>query len=355
MQSPAKPVSPRATPPRPGDWIPNWPRWLWSLLGGAIGLFDFGVLLAFDANLTVGGQDLTIAMGLLFFLPYALLGWAVGGLAKARERAARDHETIAGQLRELERTQRALVQEEKLAGIGRLAAGVAHEVRNPLGVIRASASMAQESFESHTDPHRALGFVCEETDRLDRLIASLLTFAKPQPVECVETDLAKVFDRAVELARSEASEAGIELQVEVDAGLPTLSADPDRLSQALYGLTLNAIQAIVEGGEARGVILLRARVADDLIRLEVLDSGPGIPVALRDQIFEPFVTSKDNGTGLGLPRALRMIEAQGGSLRLEDDAGRERETSLEAAEMGLDGAHFVIEFAVPGSRREDPS
>jgi nitrogen-specific signal transduction histidine kinase len=321
--------------------IPVLPRWVWSLLGGAIGLFDFGVMIALDANMIIGGQDATLLMGLLFFVPYALLGWAVGGLAHARQCADRDHETIARQLQQLEKTQRALVQEEKLAGIGRLAAGVAHEVRNPLGVIRASASMAQESFESHSDPYRALGFVCEETDRLDRLIASLLTFAKPQSIECVPTDIVKVFDRVVELARNVANENAIALEVDVASSLPPLSADPDRLSQAIFGLTLNAIQAISDEAEL-GVpsserrILLRARETDELIRLEIFDSGPGVPEALRDEIFEPFVTSKDAGTGLGLPMALRMIEAQSGVLRLGPLG--------TPSPNGLGGACFSIEF-----------
>lgn len=324
-----------------GFKIPTLPRWVWSLAGGAIGLFDFGLLIALDANMLILGRDATVTMGFLFFIPYALLGWAVGGLAKAREASDRDRETIRRQLRELERTQRALVQEEKLAGIGRLAAGVAHEVRNPLGVIRASASMAQESFESHSDPYRALGFICEETERLDRLITSLLTFAKPQPVECIATGVSKIFDRVVELARKDAIDHSIGLEVDVPSSLPRLFADPDRLSQALFGLTLNAIQAIAEAHSEEAPpnerrILLRAREAGECVRLEVLDSGPGVPESLRDQIFEPFVTSKDTGTGLGLPMALRMIEAQGGTLRLAESAA--------ASERPFCGAHFVIEL-----------
>lgn len=323
-------------------WARRFPRWAWTSTGAAIGLFDFSVLLAFDANLFVAGRDATIPLLLSFLGSYALLGWAIGGLAHARACAEEDHETIQRQLVQLERTQRALVQEEKLAGIGRLAAGVAHEVRNPLGVIRASASMAQESFDSGTDPHRALGFVCEETDRLDRLIQSLLTFAKPQPMECAETDVPKVLDRALELARLEAKDNDIALEVETAAGLPTVHADPDRLSQAVYGLTLNAMQSLTlhaeKAPEAPRRIQVRASHAEDLLCIEVADSGPGIPELLRDQVFEPFVTTKDYGTGLGLPMAMRMIEAQGGRLSL-------------AASGPLSGACFRIEFPVmhPGT------
>ncbi len=288
------------------------PRWAWVMAGGSIGLFDFGLLIALDAHMIVLGRDVTIPMFFAFFIPYALLGWAFGGLVSARRQADRDHQTILKQLAELKRTQRALVQEEKLAGIGRLAAGVAHEVRNPLGVIRASASMAQESFEPNTDPYRALGFVCEETDRLDRLIGSLLTFAKPQPIESVETEVSKILDRATELVRVEANQHQIDIEVQVAAGLPTLCIDPDRLSQAIYGLTLNSIQAIASDNretKSKRHICIRADFHHDVVRIDVLDSGPGVPEAMLDEIFEPFVTTKDTGTGLGLPMALRMIEA----------------------------------------------
>ena len=319
------------------------PRWVWSLTGAAIGLFDFALMVALDANMMILGRDATNVMGVLFVVPYGLLGWAVGGLAQARARSERDRDTIARQLRDLERAQRALVQEEKLAGIGRLAAGVAHEVRNPLGVIRAAASMSRESFEPGSDAHRALGFVCEETDRLDRLIASLLTFAKPQPAECVATEAEQIVGRVVELARLEADEQAIALEVDFAPDLPPLCADPDRLSQALFGLVVNALEAIAsQTGPSDPVsaprVRLRARPAGDLIRIEVLDTGPGILEALREQIFEPFVTTKQTGTGLGLPMALRMIEAQGGRLRLGAPG--------EALGEALGGAHFVIELPI---------
>lgn len=328
----------------------RFPRWAWAAAGGAIGLTDFCALLAFDANLTVAGRDFTIPLFLLFLLPYSALGWAVGGLAVARVRADGDRATIAHQMASLERAQRALVQEEKLAGIGRLAAGVAHEVRNPLGVIRASASMARESFDRDTDPHRALGFVCEETDRLDRLIQALLTFAKPQPVECVQTDLPKVADRALELARHEAREADVELDVEFEAGLPAVAADPDRLSQAIYGLCLNAIQVLSSPPRARTdpttMGTRRVRVAGRRrgthVEIDVVDTGPGIPDALRDQIFEPFVTTRAEGTGLGLPMALRLIEAQSGSLEL-----------VEHHDPAWPGACFQIRLPLPTEAHRD--
>lgn len=318
------------------------PRWAWSLAGASIGLLDFSVLLLLDANMMVAGRDATLLVMLMFLIPYGLLGWAVGGLADARRQAELDRRTIEDQLVELERTQRALVQEEKLAGIGRLAAGVAHEVRNPLGVIRASASMVQESFESNSDPYRALGFVCEETDRLDRLIQSLLTFAKPQPIEARLLDVSKVVDLALELARNEAREQNVELDVSIAPDLPPIHADADRLSQTLYGLVLNALQALSsESPTARRRISVEAGYRDDLVRIDIADTGPGIAQELRDQIFEPFVTTKDTGTGLGLPMALSMVEAQGGALRL---VASESSDPTEPS-----GARFRLEFPVADS------
>ena len=314
-------------------WLDRWdlPHGVWVSVGAAVGLLDFSVVWLLDAKLEIAGRDATLVFLVAFIVPYAILGSLVGGLAKARSKARQDHATIARQMRELERTQRHLVQQEKLAGIGRLAAGVAHEVRNPLGVIRASASMAQESFDPGSDPYRALDFVCEETDRLDRLIQSLLTFAKPQPVECRPMELAKVVDRALELARPRAQEAGVQLETALAPDLPSLHVDPDRLSQALCGLVLNAVEAIAESGsDARSelpdraehdFVCIAAERAGDHARIEVRDTGPGVPSDLRDEIFEPFVTSKDRGTGLGLPMALRMVEAQGGGLALASAPG----------------------------------
>jgi two-component system sensor histidine kinase HydH len=298
-------------------------RWFWTLVGAGIGLFDFGVLWFLDANMTILGRDMTIPLFLSFLIPYGALGWAVGRILDARTQASADAATIQAQLTRLERTQRALVQQEKLAGIGRLAAGVAHEVRNPLGVIRASAAMVQESFDPHEDPHRALGFICDEIDRLEGLISGLLTFARPTEIETQTLAFDKLVERAITLARSEASSHGIELETTLDSGLPQVAGDPDLLCQVIYNLVLNAIQILEDGGR----IAVSVASSDDAsshtrgVRVDVCDDGPGVPVELAEQVFEPFVTTRASGTGLGLPMALRLIEAHGGKLALVPGAG----------------------------------
>ena len=154
-------------------------HWVGAAAGVLAGLVDVAVMLQFGVEMRVGGVDATA--GVLAFLAanYAVVGYAIGRSLQGRARARRDAETISRQLRELERAQHELVQQEKLAAIGRVAAGVAHEVRNPLGVIRASAAMVQESFAPRDDAYRACEFICQEIDRLNALIAALLSFSRP--------------------------------------------------------------------------------------------------------------------------------------------------------------------------------
>jgi two-component system sensor histidine kinase HydH len=330
------PVAPEA--PQPSK------VWLFALAGAGIGLFDYGVMWALDANMTVMGRDITLLLFVSFLIPYSALGWAVGRIFEARAQARRDATTIRAQLERLERTQRALVQQEKLAGIGRLAAGVAHEVRNPLGVIRASAAMVQENFDPPEDPHRALGFICDEIDRLEGLISGLLTFARPTEIDPQPVAFGKLVERALALARLEAQSRGVVLESDLAPMLPELEGDPDLLCQVIHDLVLNAIQALDREGRVRVSVAPRQSRADGAlgIRIDVRDDGPGVPDALAEEIFEPFVTTKATGTGLGLPMSLRLVEAHGGRLQLIPGAGL-------APEGG--GACFRVEL--PDRRQQD--
>ncbi len=152
------------------EWKPRPWQWIGAMAGAAGGLCDAALVLVLGVEMRIGGVDATTGVLGFVGVTYAGLGYVMGRLFQERSRVHRDAEIIASQLRELERTQRELVRQEKLAAVGRVAAGVAHEVRNPLGVIRASAAMVQESFEPGEDPYRACEFICEETLRLNSLI-----------------------------------------------------------------------------------------------------------------------------------------------------------------------------------------
>src|SRR4030095_8643719 len=173
----------------------------WGALAGfALGAVDTALLVASGVEMTLAGRNATLLVGATFTSSFALLGFLSGSLAAARARARADAATIRGQQEALAASQRAAFENEKLAAIGRLAAGIAHEVRNPLGVIRASAALVQEHFAPGEDAHRACRFVVEETERLDGLIASLLAFARPTALERRRASVADVVERAALLA-----------------------------------------------------------------------------------------------------------------------------------------------------------
>jgi len=306
---------------------------LWGCAAGiALGAVDAAIFLFFGADMTLAGRDVTIPVLGTFELSYGALGFAVGRLAMARERARADADTIASQLRALEDSQRAALQNEKLAAIGRLAAGIAHEVRNPLGVIRSSAAMVQESFATGDEPWRACEFIREETVRLDALTSKLLDFARPRPLRLQSSSLEKAVLHALQLAQPELESRRIQVSTAGIREAPELEADPDLLAQLVLDLVVNAAEAAGEDGR----VALRAEQQRGDLVLEVGDSGPGVPVAVAEQIFEPFFTTKPRGTGLGLAMVARIVQAHGGSISLAEGRG-----------AGPDGAGACFRLSLP--------
>lgn len=286
-----------------------WP-WIGAAAGVLAGVADMGLIRQFGVEMQVGEVD--ASAGVLAFLAanYAVLGYAIGSSLQGRARARRDAETIERQLRDLERAQRELVQQEKLAAIGRLAAGVAHEVRNPLGVIRASAAMVQEGFGQSDDAWRACEFICQEIDRLNALIAALLSFSRPAELRRQMVSIEKPIERALRLASDALCQRRIRIDREASPDVPDLRADPDLVSQVIYDLVSNASDAVGEGGR----IAVRTAHAEGRVRVEVADSGAGVAPEVASQLFEPFFTTKATGTGLGLAMAERIAHAHGGTL-----------------------------------------
>ncbi len=304
--------------------------WIGLAAGVAMGLADYALFVV------MGSPELAPPNPAIFAIALAVVfgafGFAVGRLVTLRQRARRDADTIERQLRQLEDAQRALVQQEKLAAIGRIAAGVAHEVRNPLGVIRASAALVRESFAPGDDSFRACQFICDESDRLNGLVTTLLDFSRPtQPrVEAIEIE--KLLDHALELAGDAIRKSDAQIVREIVRPQHAMRADPNLLAQVLLDLLINAAEAVAPRGR------IAVRIASDAaaLRIEVADDGPGVAPAERAQIFEPFVTTKPRGTGLGLAMALRIAEAHGGTLVYVDGAG-----------TGTGGAGACFRLCVP--------
>lgn len=308
--------------------------------GAAAGAFDASAFVFFGADLTLAGRDVTALVLGGFLASFAATGFAVGRLAMARERARRDAGTIKRQLAALEETQARALQNEKLAALGRMAAGVAHEVRNPLGVIRSAAQVVGEGLEPGGEEARASAFILEEIDRLDGLVRGLLDFARPAPVRRAPLDLGRTLDRACQLAAPVLEERKIEVEREgvwPDARAARgVEADPDLVAQLLLDLLVNAAEATSDGGR----VVVRAEALPRGVALEVADSGPGVADTEADRIFEPFYTTKPRGTGLGLAMAERIVRSHAGTIAVRPGGG--------AGPAGA-GACFRIELPAAGA------
>ena len=289
------------------------PEWIGGALGFALGVGDALLLAALGVEWSLAGRDASLLVSLWFGATCGLLGLLAGRLLRLQRASRLQAETIQRQSDELRESQRAAIQNEKLAAIGRLAAGVAHEVRNPLGIIRSSAAMVQEGFAQGDDAHRACQFICDEIDRLDGLISSLLRFARPVALETQAVAVDGVVERALSLARPAA--VGVEIEREPVAAGALLAADPDLMAQVLLDLVTNASEA-----GARHVVL-RATPREKCFDLEVADDGPGVPGEIAERIFEPFFTTKATGTGLGLAMAARIVQAHGGQIQVVPGRG----------------------------------
>lgn len=213
---------------------------------------------------------------------------------------------------ELQQIQEHLIRTERLAAIGQLAAGVSHEIDNPVGIILGYAELLLDDLAADDPRREDIQAIITECQRCRRITGGLLGFARSTPVHREPIDLAALARETLDSLRPQKMFRGVECRLEVTPGLPNLEGDADRLRQVLVNLLLNAAQAL--GG--RGRITVRLEAAAEGLVLWVADDGPGIPEALRERIFEPFFSTKarGEGTGLGLPVCRKLIEEHGGSL-----------------------------------------
>lgn len=218
----------------------------------------------------------------------------------------------------LARAHAALQRTETLSAMGRMAAGIAHEIRNPLGIIKNTAQLLREELQDAGVKSDLVGYIPEEVDRLSETLTGYLEFAKDAPLRREPFDLTHAVRRILELTARELSGAGVRaLDNLEEVGQVVLHADRRRLQQVLLNLVLNAVQAMPAGGELK-VTVSRS---DRDVHITVADTGVGMDSTTAQQIFEPFVTSKEKGSGLGLYMVRRIVEDHGGHLELETAVG----------------------------------
>ena len=209
-------------------------------------------------------------------------------------------------------------RKEKLAALGTLAAGIAHEVRNPLSSIKGYATFFASLFEKESENQKAALIMAQEVDRVDRVISELLEFARPAQLKLEETDIAQFIHNSLRIINHETEAAGINVITKLDEPLPVLKIDPDRFIQVLLNLYINAIHAMESGGD----LTVKAGARKNAMVFEICDTGTGISPEVQANIFNPYFTTKKKGTGLGLAIVYKIIESHNGTIHIESIDGK---------------------------------
>lgn len=262
-------------------------------------------------------------------------------------------------------------ERDRLAALGSMAAGLAHEVKNPLGAIKGAAQLLEEVGTSEPDPTTTefLGIILEETDRLNRVVGSFLDYARPHAGNPVPLDINAAVRRSVQILSSQQTDE-VDIHLELGGGLPRASIDPEKLRQVLMNLVQNATQAM--DGEGRVTITTSSRRAPrahwiapppsaqgdphaapgraELVEISVHDTGPGIsPKALKN-LFVPFFTTKEQGTGLGLAISQSIVQSAGGSIHVQSQPGAGTKFTIT-----LPASEEVLATPVPSAATAEPA
>jgi two-component system sensor histidine kinase PilS (NtrC family) len=228
-------------------------------------------------------------------------------------------------LTEIKKMEAELRRADRLAAVGQLAAGIAHEIRNPLATISSSLQLLREEAILAEGNRRLLDIVLREAERLKLISGQLLDFVRPRFPSVEKVDLNSLLEETAFLLQR-ASDQGTSSRIVLEKNpLPVLlAADRDQLKQVIWNLSLNALEAMPEGGELK-ISLSYSEGEDGWVRMEFADQGRGIPAEHLDRIFDPFYTTKEGGTGLGLSIAQKIVHSLGGKIEVES---REEEGSV---------------------------
>jgi len=255
----------------------------------------------------------------LYFVLGGLTGWLVN-----RGRHARA--ALEQSLRERAALETELVRAGKMGALGHMAAGLAHEIRNPLNSIMGSAESLVAEFDESHRKHRMGSVLLREIDRLSRVVTDFVRFARPSEPARRPFDVAATARHVVELSQAEASSRNVAVSVSRPEPERRVDGDEDQISQVLLNLLLNAYQAVAgsDGDEGASVEIrfsTRQVANETMVGVGVHDNGAGIPTTQLESVFEPYFSTRDDGTGLGLAISDRIVEAHGGFMEVESTPG----------------------------------
>jgi two-component system sensor histidine kinase HydH len=336
------------------EYFGPWATLLWtSLASAAYCSYLYPALQEFEITAEDYGR---LAIRIVFFFLAAMV--VNRFVVENRRQSLRYQdlaETLAETNRRLEQAQAEARRSERLAALGQLSAGLAHEIRNPLGVIKGSSEMlTQKLGESNPLATELAGYISTETNRLSALVTRFLDFARPLHADLTPQDITAVLDRALNDVAQLWKGAPVRVEKEYESGLPLVPLDESLCEQAFLNIVQNAYDAMgVSGGMLR-VKVRKSRASGrdgrdlDGVEVRIEDTGPGIPPELREQIFNPFVTTKKTGVGLGLSIVSKIIDGHQGSIRIESSdhpaGGAAPGPGATSGSPSGSGASFVIFF-----------
>jgi len=303
-----------------------------------------------EYEITAENYEILAIRILFFFLAALVVNRYVVESRKQSQRYQETAETLAETNRRLEQAQAEARRSERLAALGQLSAGLAHEIRNPLGVIKGSAEMlTQKLGESNPIATELAGYISTETNRLSSLVTRFLNFARPLHADLSPQNITTILDRALTDVASVWKGPAVQVEKDYAQELPAVAVDEALCEQAFINIVQNAFDAMgTDGGVLRVKVATANANGRDGVEVRVEDSGPGISVELREQIFNPFVTTKKTGVGLGLSIVSKIMDGHHGFVRVGDASGSTGACFVlffpAADEKAADGqpAHMVI-------------
>lgn len=282
---------------------------------------SFLIYIDWETQFIAPEQQLVIALRVLSFL---LVSYLTYQLAKGKRDEATKYQKAAEQLaaanQSLKEAEAEVRRADRLAALGQLTAGLAHELRNPLGTMKTSAEMLTRHVEKENEIAREMaGYIREEVDRTNSLITRFLDFARPQHMRMEPGDLAALLDRVIERFEREKSGAAASISIykNYSPDIPPVEFDAELMERVILNLITNAAQASASGG----AVTVKTRMIEDMVEIAVIDRGSGIEPKNLESIFNPFFTTKSSGIGLGLAICSKIVDEHGGQITVESMPG----------------------------------
>lgn len=301
----------------------TWMTMLWSVLASAAYCSYLYIDPRMEDYELTGEAVGFLVLRVMFFFLAAMVVNRFSQQSRKQTQLYRElAERLAEANRRLEQAQAEARRSERLAALGQLSAGLAHEIRNPLGVIKGSSEMLSQKLQASDELSRELaGYISTEVNRLSALVTEFLDFARPLHAQLAPGDVTAVLERTIEIVEHRWKGKAVRVDREYASGLPLVPLDESLCEQAFLNLVQNAFEAMEETG---GTLRVEARETWENdrggVQVVIADTGPGVPEKLREEIFNPFVTTKKTGVGLGLSIVSKIVDGHRGRIHVENGA-----------------------------------